>query len=362
MSKDLSSHETPDITVEACAWIAQLETGALTAADVDAFREWMRRSSRHAAEIRRLAKVSMDLNVLTEIAGPLQEAAAHYRPITKEPARRRFGFHALGLGALAAAAAVAVTVAYFLAPAEIAPSQPMQVATAMGGYREITLSDGTLVKLNTDSRIEVDYTREERKVRLLAGEAFFDVTPDPDRSFVVQANGKSVRAVGTAFVVRLLEEKIEVTVVEGRVELTDTTATAGEKGRGEDEIAESRGLSSATPPAPIILQTGQSLSIPAKKRERTLLTLSSRELQRQLSWQEGLHDFSNTPLEEVIREVSRYSPVEIEIADPELREIEFGGLFRVGETRPLFDALQKSFGIKVEYVDDNKVRLSLAPE
>jgi transmembrane sensor len=110
---------------------------------------------------------------------------------------------------------------------------------------------------------------------------------------------------------------------------------------------------------PLFLEAGQSITIPASKETSLVVNKSERDLQRELSWQEGLHDFSETPLENVIREVSRYSPLEVEITDPALREIRFGGIFRTGETQPLLDALQASYGVNVEYVGDTKVRLSL---
>jgi len=96
MSTSQHSRQAPDITAEACAWIAQLETGDLTPADVDAFREWMHRSPRHVAEIQRLARLSADLNILTALAQPLREAAAHYEPFVERPSGRSFIWNRVG--------------------------------------------------------------------------------------------------------------------------------------------------------------------------------------------------------------------------------------------------------------------------
>ena len=87
--------------------------------------------------------------------------------------------------------------------------------------------------------------------------------------------------------------------------------------------------------------------------------VSEREQLRELSWQEGLHDFSNTPLEEVVAELSRYSTTKIEITDPALGELEFGGVFRIGDTQPLFEALETAYGVEVNYLGDERVTLSL---
>ncbi|WP_292295098.1 FecR/PupR family sigma factor regulator, partial [Marivita sp.] len=79
-----------DITGDACAWLAQLETGELTPADRDAFREWMHRNPLHVREIRRLAALSKNLNVLTGMTDSLEQANDHYEFVLKR--RERFGF------------------------------------------------------------------------------------------------------------------------------------------------------------------------------------------------------------------------------------------------------------------------------
>ena len=83
MNKVIFSENIRDITAEASAWIAQLETGDLSKADLEALHEWMLRSPCHAAEIRRLARLSMELNVLTELSEALQDTREYYRPILK---------------------------------------------------------------------------------------------------------------------------------------------------------------------------------------------------------------------------------------------------------------------------------------
>ncbi len=132
MSKDHFSHSTLDIRTEACAWIAQLESGDLKPADVDAFREWIQRSPRHASEIRQLARLSGDLNVLTDMAAPLQEAARHYRAITRSgPARWRPALP--WAAALSAAFFLVIAIVTMYTPAEPAAKQwPLFITTGVG--------------------------------------------------------------------------------------------------------------------------------------------------------------------------------------------------------------------------------------
>lgn len=364
MNTNFLSKEAPDIIAEASAWIAQIETGKLSAADLDAFREWIHRSPRHASEIKRLATLSKDLNVLTEMAEPLSDAVNQYNQIIKHSARRTV-FSSPRIAMFAVFACVIFAVLFFVRTQSNSISDGhLIIATTIGDYRDIELSDGTLVKLNTNSRIEIDYDNRTRNVRLLAGEAYFDVISNSTRPFLVYAGNNYVRVIGTAFVVRLSERDLEVTVTRGKVQVADAITLTGyaEDEKGSEKQIVNRVQGSIPTTVPISLQARQSITISAENEKGSIVTLSERDLTRELSWKEGLHDFSNTPLEEVVKEISRHSSLDIEIADQSLRDLKFGGIFRTGETQPLFDALEAAFGVNVEYLNGNKIRLSLAEQ
>ena len=117
-----------EITAEACAWVAQLESGDLSASDLAALREWMGRSPSHAAEIKAIADLSGQLSVLTEMAEPVAKAAA----TTSRLRRRSWGRPILGAG-LAAAAALALVLVVGVRSPETVPivTTPAAPATAM---------------------------------------------------------------------------------------------------------------------------------------------------------------------------------------------------------------------------------------
>jgi transmembrane sensor len=377
MQNDQFSGNSSDIRSEACAWIAQLETGDLKRADIDAFREWTQRSPRHAAEIRKLAHLSADLNVLTALAGPMKAAAARHAEAVGSKGRR--GWNALhGLAATAVAAILALTLLVLKPFSTVSePEWPMVLATGIGEYLEQQLPDGSLVALNTDTKLHVTYTAEHRHVELLQGEALFTVKRDPQKPFVVFTGDKSVEAIGTVFLVRNDAQAFEVAVTEGRVKLTDTNdrtsagdstvlkANSDRPSRVEkhtpqnlpDQIIETG------PIAPVMLDAGQHLSVHVQNTavnppQPAIEVISPIDLRRKLAWRDGLLDFSDTPLEEVIREVSRHTTTRIEIADPALAEVRFGGVFRAGDTEPLFRALESAYHINAEYIDRDTVRLT----
>ncbi|MCB1679070.1 MAG: FecR family protein [Halioglobus sp.] len=362
MERHIVPRQAPDITNEACSWIAQLESGELTAADREAFGEWVGRSPRHAAEIRRLAQLSLDVNVMADMAQPLREAARQQRQATA-PAGRKVRFTGGRLAAFATLLVAVAAMVLLLSPWYRPVGEPMMAATAVGEHRDIALPDGTLVTLNTDSQLEVAYHRHERKVRLLQGEAYFEVAKSRRWPFVVYAGDNTVRAVGTAFAVSMIDQKTQVTVTEGRVELAEIGKLSERVVEKSDQNETNRDSKAPTaaPFKPLALAAGQSVTVtPAARLEPIVTTHSRRELERELAWRDGLLEFSDTPLAEVIAQVNRYSTLRVEIADPALAELKFGGIFRVGDTGPLLEALRTSYHIRVHQIDGDRTVLSRA--
>lgn len=336
--------ETTRINREACAWIAKLHGAELSPQERIRLQRWLRQSAQHSAELRRMARRWEELNVLTELAVPV-ETPGLWQLLKGASGLNPFR-HIAVFGAFAAAAVLVFAVVLWpqLNTAGGAPSASAY-ATAIGEQRLVTLSDGSTILMNTDSQVSVDYTRDYRTVHLIRGEAHFDVSPQPHRPFRVFAGRGLVRAVGTAFSVYLKEDTVEVTVTKGQVEIDAIQSAAG---------------SAAPAPAQkqklAVISAGQSAIFDQVVKSVEMVKLE--EIPHKLSWHEGLVKFAGAPLEEVVEEISRYTPVSIEILDPELKSLRIGGFFRVGETNKMFEALEASFGVSVEHVDENLVHLS----
>lgn len=136
------------------------------------------------------------------VAGARARAAAR-------TTRRRLG---LGL----AAAALAACLAVLIGPSLILRLQSDH-ATGTAELREVTLADGSVMVLAPDSAAAIAYTGAERRIVLLAGQAFFIVRPDAARPFRVAAGGIDTTDLGTAFDVRRTDEGARISVQEGRV-------------------------------------------------------------------------------------------------------------------------------------------------
>jgi transmembrane sensor len=220
----------------------------------------------------------------------------------------------------------------------------LRYATAIGAQRTEVLPDGSIVKLNTATRVVVRQDARERRVDVLDGEAHFEVRHDPSRPFVVTAAGRRIRAVGTAFNVRLESDgAVLVTVTEGRVRVTAGPADAApSSGSAETEVTAGEGLFAAAAGA-------DGWRVESLDRE----TLSNR-----LAWQRGMLVFEGEPLEAALREVSRYADVRFEIRDEAVRQVRIGGVYKSGDIDGLVQSLERNFGVVATRRADGVVVIS----
>lgn len=248
---------------------------------------------------------------------PLEASQAVDIPATA-PVRGRRTFL---LGAAAAAsAAIATTVGWRLL------DNVDLYRTDIGQRRTVTLSDGSRVTLNTASTVEVAMSRAERRLRLVRGEALFEVAHDAARPFVVDAGAARFRALGTAFNVRVRPDVVELTVTEGVVAVA----------AGETEVDEI--------PAARIAAGGGAV---VRSGAVAPTALDEQHLRQRTAWQDGVLEFDGESLAQVVGEFNRYRRQPIVIGDARLESLRIGGRFEVDEADKFLTALTSSFPIEV---------------
>jgi transmembrane sensor len=229
------------------------------------------------------------------------------------------------------------------------PAALQAAATPRPEDRRI-LPDGSILKLNADAAVSVAHSPSERRIRLDRGEAFFIVRPDPARPFIVEAAGISVRAVGTAFNVRLADGGLEVLVAEGRVTVTPPPPAASE-------------APSAESPAPALLEASQRVSLAlTAPADRQIATLTRREIQQSLAWQHGLMTFTGKPLAEIVAELNRLNSTQLRLLDDRTREMLFSGTIRSDNLEGFARLLESAFGVEVSRGADGDLLLRLKTE
>lgn len=306
--------EEDDIEDIAAQWVMRQDRGALSAEEQRDLDAWLEQDSRHRGAFVRAQAMWVDLDRLAALnAG---------RPTADQSTPKRVAF-----ARAAAIAGVCFAVALtlfgvsrgFLAGRE---------TTDLGEIRRITLNDGSAVALNTSSAMQVKYEREQRRIVLRRGEASFQVAHDEQRPFIVEAHDVSIRAVGTAFTVRLREDgSVGVVVTEGVVEVTrpGVAAVGPQKervSRNQEVIAEAQQPMAASP-------------------------LTRNEVARRVAWEEGQLVFDGDRLDTAAAEVNRYAPTPVVIDSPHLAGKSFVGVFRTGDARAFAHAAAAAFNARV---------------
>lgn len=315
------------IDAQAAQWAARVDGGPLSNAEQATLDAWLDSDVRHLGAFAKARAVFAHVQRAKALGSGYDAAEFATPEVTQaaQPSRRQ-----LWMGGAAAAAAVAVSVGVGL------QWRSTYFRTRRGEVRLVPLPDGSSMTLNTASRATVAFTKTERRVHLLEGEAIFDVAKDRSRPFLVEAADTQVRALGTSFVVRRLPDKpVQVVVCEGVVEVNRDAMKF----------------------APPIRVSANTRAVAVQDGEIKAATLSPAEVRRELVWREGFLSFEDEPLEQAVAEFARYSDTPIVIADPALGRETVTGLFRANNPAGFARAVADALHMKAE-VTGQQVRLS----
>ncbi|MDB6113249.1 MAG: hypothetical protein JWQ62_194 [Lacunisphaera sp.] len=337
---------TEPVEQQAAAWVLRADRG-LTAAEQDEFLQWLAVDRRHGAA---LARHKRNWDRLNQLGQWLPEHSPQpNRDLLAPPSRpvfRRLSGRRAWLTPLALAAALVLGA--FIWPRVAAP--PVTSATpVIASIASRTLEDGSVVELNRGAVISVLYTPGERRVQLEHGEAHFTVAKNKERPFIVSAGGVAVRAVGTAFNVRLNSAAVDVLVTEGvvGVERVDPNALQ----RPEVRLLH---LSAGE-------RTSVSLAAVAAALSPEAVPVTKEQVEEILAWQPRLLDFTATPLTGIVGEFNRHNaPIRIVIADTALARTEVSASMRSDNVEGFIRLLEAGFGVRAER-DGDTITLRKAP-
>jgi len=340
---------TKSTQTQAAEWMAKLDGGDPTDEELIEFSEWVNADTANRQAMDEMIEFWDDINVLTQIVLPREK-----------PNRDRVRVFSLWDWRSAAAAMLVMAVGFWFVPS-FQHTGPEIYSTKIGEQKHIQLTDTSTIFLNTNSQVEVSYSDQRREVTLVRGEAHFDVFHQPSRPFEVYAGGGLVRALGTAFSVHISSINIEVIVTEGVVEVDALTEasdqerpTAGQRRNPEKEktarVGNTDGLGK------VRVEAGSMATFDHHQIEEVRLLIEE-QIEEKLSWRQGVLVFKNESLQQVVAEVSRYVDLKIVIPERKSRELKVGGIFKVGDTESMFEALREGFNIHAEYVSDELVYL-----
>lgn len=311
------------------AWCAEDPSHAAAFARIDAAHR-QARSARGSAQTRALLRQT------------------HARIAARRQRRQRYVALAAGL-AIATVVATAMLAPHGLTglaeQARYALAGERLLQTGVGERRLVQLADGSQLTLNTASRAVVAYGDARRDVRLLAGQALFEVAHDPARPFVVSAGTRSVTALGTTFDVRREGDALDVLLIEGRVAVSMPLASA----------AADAAVATAEEPAPTLLAPGERLRIVAEHA-----AVEQADLARATSWRDGHLIFHGDRLDQVLAEVNRYRSKPLRLTDPALGELRISGVVNTDATHVFVETITTYYPLRI--VGDDRRGVLLGPQ
>jgi transmembrane sensor len=321
----------PEAEDRAALWAARLDGSALSEPERDALNEWLEKDPARADLLAGYRQLGVDLEALLP---ELAEAGRLPAPEDRAAAPPRRGMLLFWGGAVAAAAAAVL----WLAPPG---GRAERIETTSSQRKVFTLADGTRVELNANTRILVESGAAERRVRLADGEAYFEVTKDKSRPFVVETPAGSVRVTGTRFDVRTqASSELDVTVVEGSVQVRP-------------------GPSGGTG-GPIVLGPGDRLA--ASDGKVALQALAAGALEDALAWRGGWIVLDGTPLSDAFAQFARYHGRSITVSAG-ASGIRIGGRMSLDNLDGFFSFVENNFPqVRVERDPAGGARVSLRSE
>lgn len=290
---------------QALAWFARLQDSKASQRDLAEFADWLAASPMHQAAYDKVAQLwqSQALNVA------LSQYAAIPLPQRQQKLRSQ---------RWAAAACIVLTSGWLLFGSGLIERWQADAVTGTGEQRRIMLSDGSAVTLNTDTALAFNTTGEQRGVKILSGEAYFEVQPDKTRPFIVETEQGTVRVVGTRFSVKT-GDATQVDVESGIV------VCAGQQGDSRQ------------------LTAGQHTRIASQG----VAAVTDIDAGRAFVWLKGRLIFQDQPLEEVIAELDRYHRGAIVITDAKFAKTRITGNYKLEDTAAIIRALAGIAGARV---------------
>lgn len=310
----MNGHQDKD--TQATQWVARMLSGTMTVDETAAYDRWRGEDESHVQAAEGLLNMVDDLDVAGELALE-EEMVRELEAATVEHRRRRrfMGLSAIA-ASLAAVAIIGVTL-WFQMP------KPVQYETQKGQRTTVYLTDGSVMQLNTDTKVSVVVDDSRREITLERGEAFFSVKHDDKHPFMVYAGDTEVQDLGTKFSVRMGASSNLISVLSGLVSVSQ-----------RDRQGEPQELA--------LLHAGEQAVHNAVLHSATVEAFDTGNA---LAWRSGKARYEHTPLSDVVADLNRYFKAPLQIADTDLANLPVTGTFTLNDQDVVIDALESAFSL-----------------
>lgn len=314
---DIETGSAAAVEERASLWVQKKHFSEWTEADETALQEWLSQSAAHRVAYIRLDAALMRTRRLAALRAPVGTQAV---PLRTRSHINRVAAILIVLGLLGGGFAL------------YRPDNTVGAtySTPKGGRQTIALADGSRIELNTDTTLRIALDKGSRKAWLEKGEAYFQVQHNAERPFTVYAGERRVIDLGTKFLLRRERGRLDVSLMEGRIELE---ARPGRK----------RTLLTPGDSAVVMADT---VSVTRK---------AAKDLVAKLGWRRGVVTFDRTTLSDAVAELNRYNNRKLVVEDPHVARMTIGGTFDVNNVDTFIDIAREDFGLHVANRDGETV-------
>jgi transmembrane sensor len=315
---------------EAAEWMLRLQDQNITRIQRAEYVRWLRESPLHVSEMLRVTHVHSALAAFPHWS-KITPVEVSFPPVSTLDRRGADTARPRRSGWLRPAGVTAFVVIVSLVLAYTVHIGPQTIRTGAGERREVTLADGSVVRISPETTLRVRFTERQRWVLLSRGDAVFRVAKDRAKPFLVETDHARVRAVGTEFGVEYQGGAVIVTVEEGRVAVTQPAT-------GSAPAAQER------PQIEVSLGADQQVVVPKAGPMGSIHKVDSR---RELSWADGRLVFEQNSVAEVAQRFNRFNRVQIQILDPNLAARPVSAVFDASDPEAFITFLESVANVRV---------------
>jgi len=342
-----------DIDSAAADWLLRRDAGLDGAARRE-FEEWIAADLRHEEAFGRLAS-AWDVFDRAERKG----AGKSIVDLLEARARERRAWRIRAAVAACALFAAAVLFGVFQRfAARHGALARTENPVAFEAIRK--LPDGSIVELNTGAGISVQYEPAVRRVRLNRGEAHFRIEKDPARPFLVQVGGLVVRAVGTAFTVKLQSAAVEVVVTEGRVAVDKTVGFPGSAASQAAAPTDAGGLPAFGPQTLAVVEAGNRILVGTGSGDYVpqVSPMTRSQIEQRLAWRMHRLEFGGMELSQVVAAMNRSNRLQIVLGDTLLGSLHVSGVFDSENQEGFIRIVEATFDLRADRRGKDEVILT----
>lgn len=305
---------------EAIQWLGKLNAGILSSDENQDFINWVNTSSNHRKAYEEMSEVWQATEGMQDLPQFKQEADDLIQQ-SQTPSGKKTSW----LVSIAASFVMAVGILYTQYSPKDSSIQPERFASEIGETKNINLTDGSKILLNTNTRIEIAFMNSRRAVTLLQGEALFEVASDNLRPFVVDTGNSQVRAIGTAFNIKKQDAETIVTVTEGIVSIE--RSDSGKPIQANQRVTASRNDR-------VVVE------------QHSAMTLEHANIEQELAWVDSQLIYYDTSIDQVINDLNAYLEKPLVLQDTSLMHLKVNGTLNVKDPEQALFALLTSFNLK----------------